>query len=250
LIRVVSWNVLADAYVRREYYPRTPPALLDAASRRQAAARRLAAYAEADVVCLQEVDAPLFALAVGTLFGFTGRLLAKPGRSEGCALFVKHALMPSPVFEELVFGDRSGHIALAAAGAGLTIVSTHLKWEPDGTEPVTHRGRAELVEILNRWPSGSRIVCGDFNAEPDGVVLALAGQRGFSDAYASMPDAFTCNANAGRRRIDFILHTADFTAAPSPLRPIGDDTPLPGADEPSDHLAIEARLHRSHSVVS
>lgn len=250
MIRVVSWNVLADAYVRREYYPRTPSSLLDSLSRRQAVAHRLAAHAEADVVCLQEVDAALFALAVGMLPGFTGRLLAKHGRGEGCALFVRHALTPSPVFEELAFSDRSGHVALAAIGAGYTIVSTHLKWEPDGTGPETHRGRAELAEILDRCPSGSRIVCGDFNAEPDSVVLAVAWERGLSDAYASMPDAFTCNAHARRKRIDFILHSADFTAAPNPLVPIGDDTPLPGIDEPSDHLAIEARLYRSGATAS
>ena len=235
---------MADAYVRREYYQRTPPALLDATRRREAVARRLSVHAEADAICLQEVDAPLFAIAVATLSGFTGRLLPRRDRTEGCALFVKHALMPSPVFEEIVFSDRSGHVAVAAAAGALTIVSTHLRWEPDGTGPEAHRGRAELAEILDRWPSGSRIVCGDFNAGPDSVVLALARERGLSDAYAAMPDAYTCNANARKKRIDFILHSADFTAVPSPLRPIADDTPLPGADEPSDHLAIEARLHR------
>ena len=97
---------------------------------------------------------------------------------------------------------------------------------------------------------GPRIVCGDFNAEPDSVVLALARERGLTDAYASMSDAFTCNPNARRKRIDFILHSADFTAVPSPLGlVIADDTPLPGADEPSDHLAIEARLSSSRETI-
>ena len=245
MIRVVSWNVLADAYVRREYYPHTSPALLDSTTRRRAVAGRLAGYAAADVICLQEADQALFALAADTLGGFTARLLTKPARGEGCALFVSRALAPEPAFEELVFTDGSGHVALAFRNARMTVVCTHLKWEPEGVAIEAHRGRAQLAEILDRWPSGPRIVSGDFNADSDSVVLALARERELFDAYASMPAAYTCNANAQRKRIDFILHSADFIATPSALDTvIDDDTALPGAGEPSDHLAIDARLER------
>jgi endonuclease/exonuclease/phosphatase family metal-dependent hydrolase len=244
-MRVVSWNVLADAYVRREYYPHTPAVLLDPATRRQAVVRRVTALVGADVICLQEVDETLFALAVEALPACTARLLTRRKRDEGCALFVRRTLMPQPDFEEVVFSDRSGHVALVARGADVTVVCTHLKWEPEGTPEEAHRGRAQLAEILDRWTSGPRVVCGDFNAGPESVVLALARERGMSDAYISMPEAFTCNANAQRKRIDFILHSAEFTAEPSVLgQIIADDTPLPGDGEPSDHLAIEARLHR------
>jgi endonuclease/exonuclease/phosphatase family metal-dependent hydrolase len=245
VIRVVSWNVLADAYVRRDYYPRTPPALLDPATRRRAIVERLATYATVDVVCLQEVDTALFRLAVETLPDSTPRHLPKRGRSEGCAILVHRNASATPGYEELVFSDASGHVALAATFAGLTVVTTHLKWEPETTAPEIHRGRSQLAEILDRWPSGPRIVCGDFNAEPDSAVLALASARGLADAYGSASDAFTCNANARRQRIDFILHSSELVATPSPLHlHLEDDTPLPGAGEPSDHLAIEARINR------
>jgi endonuclease/exonuclease/phosphatase family metal-dependent hydrolase len=169
--------------------------------------------------------------------------LRKTGRREGCAIFVRSALAAGLEWKELVFSDGSGHVALGVTFAGIAVVSTHLKWEPPGTTKESHRGRSQLAEICDTWPSGSRIVCGDFNDSPDGEVLRLAEERGLLDAYASRPDAYTCNANRKKRRIDFILHSADLKATPSALsQAVEDDTPLPSESEPSDHLAIEARL--------
>ncbi len=244
VIRVVSWNVLADAYVRREYYPHTAPEVLDRARRRRAVAERIAKLSGADIVCLQEIDAALFALAEEKLPESTGRLFRKRGRGEGCAIFVHRALTSDPEWREFVFSDRSGHIALGCTFGGMSVVDTHLKWEPEGTPAETHRGRVQLAEILDAWPSSSRIICGDFNAEPESDVLALAKSHGLVDAYASLPEAYTCNANGKKKRIDFILCTSDFVATPSPLPVIDDDTPLPSEVEPSDHIPIEARLDR------
>jgi mRNA deadenylase 3'-5' endonuclease subunit Ccr4 len=244
VIRVVSWNVLADAYLKDERYPHTPPPVLERAARRRAVKERLAAYAKVDVLCLQEVDTALFAVAEQALPSSRSRHFKKRGRGEGSAIFVREALTTDPEWHELVFSDRSGHVALAVTFAGVTVVSTHLKWEPPGTPAAAHRGRVQLGEIFDAWPSGSRIVCGDFNAEPESDVLQLAAARGYSDAYASMPEAYTCNANGKKKRIDFILHSPDFTATPSRIPDVADDTPLPSEKEPSDHVAIEARLDR------
>ena len=240
----MSWNVLADAYVRREYYPHTPPEVLDRAKRRRAVGDRIAKLAGADVICLQEIDSALFALAEEILPSASGRLFRKRGRGEGCAIFVRRELAADLEWREIVFSDRSGHVALGCTFGGLTVANTHLKWEPEGTPAESHRGRVQLAEVLDAWPSGSRIVCGDFNAEPDSDVLELARSRGLVDAYASLPDAYTCNSNGKKKRIDFILCTNDFVPTPSPVPVIDDDTPLPSELEPSDHVAIEARLDR------
>lgn len=243
MLRVVSWNVLADAYVRREYYPHTNPSVLDRAGRRRAVADRLVSYAKADILCLQEVDSALFALAEEKLTESKGRLFRKRGKGEGCAIFLRQSLSSEPEWKELVFSDKSGHVALGVTFAGVTVVSTHLKWEPPNTDREAHRGRGQLAEILDTWRAGPRIVCGDFNDEPNGDVLALGLERGFADAYASMPNAFTCNANGKKKRIDFILHSSDYAATPvAPSKVVEDDTALPGEDEPSDHVAIEAQL--------
>lgn len=244
MIRVVSWNVLADAYVKNEYYPHTPAEIFDKNARRKAVIARLAA-SKAEVLCLQEVDRPLFAAAEEALPDFKGRHYKKLGRGEGVAIFLRQALTTEPEWKELAFSDRSGHVALGATFAGVTIVTTHLKWHPVGTPPGEHQGRSELAEILRAWPSGSRVIAGDLNATADSDVLAVAFEAGFKDAYATQPEACTCNSNGKKKRIDFILHTSDFSPTPAFLSTkVEDDTPLPSATEPSDHVAIEARLDR------
>jgi endonuclease/exonuclease/phosphatase family metal-dependent hydrolase len=244
VLRVVSWNVLADAYVKGEYYPRSAPALFDRAARRKRVVERLSLYASADVLCLQEVDSALFAAAEEALGELSGRHFKKRGRGEGCAIFVSKARAASDDLEwrEIVYGDMSGHVALGVSFASLTVVTTHLKWEPATIAPSEHRGVAQLTELLDAWSSGARVVCGDFNADPSSEVLAVARSRGLVDAYASLPAAFTANSNETTKRIDFILHTPDLRSTPSPLPPITIETPLPSDDEPSDHLPIEARL--------
>jgi len=251
-LRVVSWNVLADAYTKEEHYPHTPPEMLERGARRTVVQERLLKFAEtADVLCIQEIDTAQFTMAEDKLAGeaglHVGRHFKKRGKGEGCAIFVRRSILngADPEWKELVFTDHSSHIALGATfHDGVTIVNTHLKWEPEGTPAEEHRGRVQLAEVLDAWASGPRIICGDFNAEPTSDVVALAAERGFQDAFVNLPNAYTCNTNAKKRRVDFILHTAEFKASPIPPAKITDDTPLPSASEPSDHLPIEAQLER------
>lgn len=248
MLRVVSWNVLADAYLKDEYFPLTPPEVLERGPRRKAVVDRVAQLhaSKVDVLCLQEVDVALFAALEERLKAeATGRHFRKRGKGEGLALFVRHALATEPTWREHAFSDMSGFVALGATIGDLAVVTTHLKWEPDGTLPEAHRGRAQLAELLDTWPTGARVVCGDFNATPESDVLALARERGLRDAYASLEGAWTCNANGKRKRIDYVLHSPELQAAPVPLPALADDTPLPSASEPSDHLPLEVRVERS-----
>ena len=56
MLRVVSWNVLADASVRHDNYPHILSAVFDAATRRRAVAERLAASAGVEVICLADLN--------------------------------------------------------------------------------------------------------------------------------------------------------------------------------------------------
>lgn len=246
---IVSWNVLADSYVKPEYFPHTAPALLEPTTRRLRLVRRLTEIADdgADVLCLQEVEPEVFAMAEGALASFAGRWVSKVGKPDGCAIFVRRTLGPV-TFRELAFRDGTGHVAVAATideGTRTTsIATTHLKWQAHDIPSETRLGRGELLELLDAWvTTGERwIVCGDLNAPTDSPVLEVAYARGFVDAYASMPEANTANANGRRKRIDFILHTKDWAATPAAIPVIDDLTPLPSETEPSDHLAIKAVL--------
>lgn len=231
MIRVASYNILADAYLRREYYPFTPEAVLDPDRRRKAVVER-AAGLDADVLCLQEVDAAAFQ-AFSARLG-EGRLLRKTGgKPDGCAIFAKGRRVE---WREHAYSDGTGHVALAAVAEGIGVATTHLRWDAEG-----RLAESQLAELLDRWvrPGEAWVVCGDFNAEPGSAALRMALGRGMRDAYAS---GFTCNANRNARRIDFLLHTAGLRAEPAPLDPIDGETPLPSEREPSDHLPISARF--------
>ena len=242
----MSWNMLADAYVRPEFFPYTTPPILEPRARAAARLDRLThhtASGAADVLCLQEIEPAFFEAASARLDAFEGRFSQKRGKPDGCAIFVRRSL-GDVTFRELVFRDGTGHVAVAAVVAGIGIASTHLKWQAEDVPLEERLGRAELRELLDAWllPGERWIVCGDLNAETSSPVLDVAFSRGLRDAYASLPDACTANANGRRKRIDFILHTPEFEAIPTPLPTITDTTPLPSSEEPSDHLAIRASL--------
>jgi endonuclease/exonuclease/phosphatase family metal-dependent hydrolase len=227
MLRIASYNVLADAYVRREFYPRTPEAVLEPSRRRRALLEKLG---DADVLCLQEVEPDAFSVFAARLSGHEARYAAKTGKPDGVATFVRRGL-GAVEWRELGFADGTGHVALAAVVGGWGIANTHLKWDGEG-----RHARGELAEILEAWVRGGPwVVCGDFNATPESAALAFAGGRGLVDPGGG----FTCNSNGRRKRIDYLLHTPELRATMMPVPEIGDLTPLPSETEPSDHLRIE-----------
>lgn len=243
MLTVVSWNVLAAAYVRPEWYPYTPAGLLDPRAREARVVEAVVGHSAADALCLQEIEPSTFGSLVSRLDAFEGHLVQKRGKPDGCAIFVRRSL-GTPEFRQLVYGDGTGHVAAAAVVGGIGIATTHLKWQAADVPVDVRLGRAELTELLDAWVVGDEpwVVCGDLNADASSPVLEVAFARGLRDGYASLPEAWTCNSNEHKKRIDFILHTRGFDATPKVLPPITDVTPLPSATEPSDHLAIQVAL--------
>lgn len=225
---VVSWNVLADDYIRPGFYPTVRDVHLDPAWRRGAVVDRIRAT-HADVLCLQEVVPEVFA-AIARPGYYARKSRQKP---DGVATFVRG---PVTAVETLRLCDDTGHVALLVRTGPIGIANVHVKWGG----PALAQAR-ELLDALRRFPCYGWIVCGDFNAEPQSEVLAEFRARGFVDAHARI-GAATCNSNKRAKRIDFILHSPTLRSVPSPVPPIADDTPLPSASEPSDHLAISAEI--------
>jgi len=256
---VASYNILADAYSRPAWFVHCRPEHLDPGWRRGALAAHVAAL-DADVVCLQEVEPASFGaldLRLGRA-GYAGHLALKGGgRPDGCATFFRTDVFPAGEVRPLYYADGrggapdSGHVALLAvlthaSGQTLTVANTHLRWDEPGRAREEHVGRRQasllLDALADAFAGEAAIVCGDLNVTPGDDLIAEMKRRGLSDAYAVRDGDVTCNANARCKRIDFILHGAAFTATPVALPAIDARTPLPSAEQPSDHLAIAARL--------
>jgi endonuclease/exonuclease/phosphatase family metal-dependent hydrolase len=227
-VLIASWNVLADGYVKPERYPFTPPAWLATPERRRAVLRRIATPG-IDVLCLQEVEADLFA-SIRRPGYYARKGCLKP---DGVATFTRG---PVSAVETLRFTDNTGHVALLTRVGHIGVANVHIKHREPGP-----RQARELLDALRRLPCDAWVVCGDFNAEPDSEVVAEFRARGFVDAYAACAGP-TCNSDRVPKRIDYVFHSPALRSAPEPLVSIAADTPLPSETEPSDHLMIGARF--------
>lgn len=256
---VASYNILADSYMNPAWYPGIDAVLLDPAHRHPALVERIVRLA-ADIICLQEVESDVFWLIDErlTAAGYEGKYVSKGGRKpDGCASFLKVDTVALCAVHTIYYADgsgtqpASGTIALITVveheGRQVGIATTHLKWDPPGTPPAKQVGLRQVRELLDARAGlapgcSSWIICGDLNVTPDSAVVQLLQTAGFCDAYAAHPRAFTCNANRNARRIDFLFHSGDLVAEPAVLPTIDNDTPLPSAEQPSDHLAISAKF--------
>ena len=240
--------MLADAYMRRKWFAHCDPADLAADVRWQRLARAVEAL-NADVVCCQEVEAGTFAALGAALPGFGAfHHLKAGGKPDGCGLFVRESAVAVEAVQRLVHTDGTGHIAqiarLRCKRGAFTVVNTHVRWDPPGTPEAEQKGLGQIRAIVDatRDAGEALIVCGDFNAGAESALARTLRERGLHDAYEMLPGAFTCNANRRLQRIDFIFHGGRWTSTPAALPVIEANTPLPGPDLPSDHLAILARL--------
>ena len=238
--RVVSWNILADAYVRRDRYPHCSDGALEPGARRSLLLRRVLDL-DADIYAFQEVD-PDAHEAIGAALGsaFEGAIALRPRRSEGVAIFVRRTKFQIEATTSLHYRAGSGETALIARISGdLVVASTHLKWLPRSTAASAHAGRQQLAELLDAVPAGIPLLCGDFNATSDSPVLEEAYARGYELAARSQRPWDTTNINERRRKIDYQLYRPG-TLAPHPvaLQRLERHTPLPSASEPSDHLPL------------
>ena len=232
-LTIATWNVLATAYIRPHFYPDVDPTHLAPAWRIPALARH-ARQLQADILCLQEVERATFEAisAILTPLGYTGFLQMKPhGRPDGCATFLRG--LPAATQQNVELDH--GHIAqIITLPQTIVIANTHLKWNPPGETFGEHQAR-QILENLP--PSPLQIICGDCNAEPGSGPIKVFEDAGFTYPHRNAP---TCNSNRRAKQIDFILTRGPASVTPVPPPPIDNDTPLPSADHPSDHLPLLA----------
>ena len=145
----------------------------------------------------------------------------------------------------------SGHIALitvlAAGPRRLAVANTHLKWDPPGTPAAAQWGLRQIGELLDRRPAlapeaEAWIVTGDLNVGPESDVVAALAAAGFRDAHAGEAPFATCVTSGHAHRVDWLFAAGNLGAHPRRPPPLDDTTALPSAEEPSDHLPLEARF--------
>jgi len=248
MLRIATYNVLADAYIRPGYFPDTSPEVLAPEQRRPALLARLEELS-ADLLCLQEVEETLFAAIQNRFPGWEGRYLQKgKGKPDGCAIFATGNLSLGDA-PSLAYGDGSGHVALSVrltwAGRPWVLTTTHLKWASPDLEPEAHQGYRQLRELLGARDSlcgdaEAWVVCGDLNATPDHALLRLAAAAGLEPAHSANPP--TCNVHGWSRTLDYLLVSESLEPSPEAPPLLSDDEPMPSLHHPSDHLPLVAGL--------
>jgi mRNA deadenylase 3'-5' endonuclease subunit Ccr4 len=257
--RVATYNVLATAYLSRGNY-HTPSDLLRPERRVPALTAHIASL-DADLLCLQEVEADVFIALDQHLSaaGYAGCYERKGGdRPDGCATFYRRSRLAPRQTKRIDYHDReggpekhSGCIAqlswLEVDGRLLGVANTHLRWDRPGTPRDRQIGFRQAVELLAQCRGAQPavdgwIVCGDFNGAEGSDVFREMSDAGFLSAHAGRPGVRSSVANGKAKLIDFVFHSAALMARPLDPPPVSDDSVLPCQDQPSDHLALEADL--------
>ena len=249
---VTTWNLLAQAYIKPERYPHSPPEALRPEPRRRLLLDHIRS-SNSDIYCFQEVEADTYAAISEVLPHHLGRYAPKSSRPDGSAMFIAEHL--GLLDHEILHfqAQATGHeqlallVKLTIDERPLVVVSTHLQWQPVQTERSNHLGRAQLLEILARqsvlrvdWPSW--IIAGDFNALSESVVVQAALEQGFRLSCRSQRPWDTVNIHGRRRKLDYLLYTPE-TLIPTPghLPKLEPTTPMPSSRFPSDHLPVHVR---------
>jgi mRNA deadenylase 3'-5' endonuclease subunit Ccr4 len=258
--RLATYNVLADAYVKPQWYSHVDPEVLRWEKRKFALVEKIERL-DADIICLQEVEADAYALfeLSFTAKGYAGLYAKKgAGRPDGCAMFFRQRGLRFAGSETIYYHDgvvgnpESGHLALISSFESewgiIRVATTHLRWDSADKPPERHIGYRQIRELLNDHfkpdlMAYAWIVCGDFNVESGSPVVKELVSGDFADAYQNHAQP-TCNPNRRAKRIDYIFHTAGLRATPARLTEIDDLTPLPSMDEPSDHLPLMATFEK------
>ena len=253
--KVTSYNILADSYVRPEWFAHIDPEILKWEKRSVALLRKIESF-DADVICLQEVTQAAYAFFEVHLrdHGYQGSFAKKEQKKpDGCATFFRQGSLQYRNSRTIYYSDgegvaNTGHLALISSfesEAGvISIANTHVKWDVADKPGEDHLGYRQIRELIHRHIKADQsahawIICGDFNAPPDSPLITELLNNGFVDAYQGA-EQNTYNSNRAAKRIDFLFHTSNLKAKPAKIRDIDGLTVLPSEDEPSDHLAVSA----------
>lgn len=251
-LRVTTHNILAQAYIKPERYPHSPPESLEEGPRRERLIELHRAL-DSTLFALQEIEPETFSILEAAFPEHVGVYAQRTGKPDGSALFAHRSLSAEPA-HTLVYqhhDPKTSQLALTQVfslpdGRTLGVASTHLQWQKDSTPAHRHLGRLQLLELLDfadTRPEVIWLLCGDFNAISQSLVLEAALSRGWRLSCRSQRPWDTVNIHGRRRKLDYLLYReGELSPRPMPLPKLARDTPMPSMDHPSDHLAVTIEI--------
>jgi len=246
MFRIVTYNVLAQSYVKPRRYPNCSPADLDADTRRARLLDHIESL-DADILALQEAEPDLIEALRERLTGLPHLHAAQhQDAPDGCAIFSKTPFTNRANPFHHLPDTRTRATVLASTeidSRRVGVASVHLSWQPNETPTLEHLGRAQLLETLDHIeradPEATWIICGDFNANSQSCVIRAAEERGWVLSCRSQRPWDSTNINNRRRKIDYLLiRHGSLIPTPGKLPKLGRYEPMPSATHPSDHLAV------------
>lgn len=249
-LRVVTYNLLAQSGISSSLHPDTVGDLLDPVCRTRMIIDQIIAL-EGDILCLQEVDALVFGDLCADLRGMgygQSDLQMRRGKSYGNAMFLRDPFNRC-AFEALwVSHDASGagsstrpvqvaEIQLEGRRNPITAANMHLSLD-DPARPEEWRGWYQGHSVLDRLSEsdGPKIVCGDFNAEPNSELLKAFYRAKLRDTHPA--DVMSCNIDGHVKRVDHILVSEHLVASALSVPEVSESPRPPCGDMPSDHVPV------------
>ena len=249
--KITSYNILCKNYVYARRYPTIDPDLLRWQNRRDALLEKIPAMGS-DLFCLQEVSPGFFQRLEERLkpLGYEGVYLPPLKGPQSLALFYRRELFQLKGTDALYFdvsGSTGGKwrpaqiVELEVGGQRLGVINTHLVWDEEGA--MAHEEIKQLLSevikpsAIKRW-----ILCGDFNVTPDSEAIAELKRHGIRYA-AEGREQVTCSIEGFAEKVDYICYTSDTLRAEAErITEVTEMAALPCLGEPSDHLAVTARV--------
>lgn len=230
-MKVVSFNVLADAYTGYGDYSHVSSELLELGARNNAIVRLLRKL-DADVFGLQEADETLVAELHDTEWqSFWTR--KGNNKTDGCLTLVKHGLAVNN-FRSYEYGDGSGHVAQFIEIGKVVLANTHIKWAPPDSS--NHIGVHQAKELLDNLNYDSAVIFADCNDRPGGPVRQAIAEAGFLNLCGDSPTALV-----DQEPIALDLLAIRGIAGRNVTQNY-DLRKIPNVDCPSDHIPVEAEL--------
>ena len=174
-LRVASFNVLADEYLRNGDYSQVDPALLKRGARTLGLVAIINSL-KADVVGLQEVEPLVTPLLQDSRW--EGYYVQKSKKVDGCLTLIRSD-MSVGYCEQFTYTDGSGHVGQVLTVGGVAVANTHIRWAP--VDDPQHVGVRQTRELLGHIPQHKAVILADCNDRPGGPVRELVAGAGFTN---------------------------------------------------------------------